>query len=532
MPSTRPPWDHAEALTVALILLWGVSKQVFLGEGMPPVFLAVSCAFSLAIDFTNTQRWKVEMLRDRVGELDGVSSTLVAATLLAKGLGAAGAQGEVAGALELFGFALLFLRAMGVQRERSLLARDALLYCVVGSCIVLSRREVWTAGAAAFVVLSACGTLTLLLLSPTSFSLGEAAAVSALFAGSQTRLLLLPPFPLPAHLVRAAPIDASVALALVDIGLCAVVLSCLCIAALRRRRRAPPGAAFAAALAGLAAMLASMSRALGRNALQWLLSSVRGGLYVRVLSYWGALVLAGVPGVAVLGRAALRSTTVVRKLYHLLALALFAPPLAFKEWRSGEHPLRSFLSLSVGAALCLFLVVEALRLARAAPLDALVGRLYAPVLDARNDDAKGLVVSHMYLLLAAAMPMWVFAATGGVALRATSALGAVALPYCGMIVVGVGDTAAAVVGRLCGRNAWAVGGGRGRRTLEGTAAFVASCAAAVCVVAYSEVGWTFGALPRSPFVYLDIVLLGLFEAMTSSIDNLVLPLMAMALLAA
>ena len=85
-------------------------------------------------------------------------------------------------------------------------------------------------------------------------------------------------------------------------------------------------------------------------------------------------------------------------------------------------------------------------------------------------------------------------------------------------MLGVGDAAAAVVGRWVGKHKWP----GSRRTLEGSLAFFLSSVGAV--------GWVGGTAGGWKDVGLACGLLSLLEAFTGQIDNLVLPVYAVALL--
>jgi len=91
-------------------------------------------------------------------------------------------------------------------------------------------------------------------------------------------------------------------------------------------------------------------------------------------------------------------------------------------------------------------------------------------------------------------------------------------------VLGLGDAAAAVVGQCLGRIRWP----GSTRTLEGSAALFAVTALALLCVRASEPA----AGPSSARICAVAAGLALFEASTSQLDNLVLPIFAAAALAA
>jgi dolichol kinase len=90
----------------------------------------------------------------------------------------------------------------------------------------------------------------------------------------------------------------------------------------------------------------------------------------------------------------------------------------------------------------------------------------------------------------------------------------------GMVIIGVGDTAASAVGKLWGRVPIYKGS---RKTVEGMVAGVASSLGAWCLLL-----WCAGLRGGSMGWWLQLVLVttgaGLMEACTSQLDNILLPL--------
>ena len=113
---------------------------------------------------------------------------------------------------------------------------------------------------------------------------------------------------------------------------------------------------------------------------------------------------------------------------------------------------------------------------------------------------------------------------------ATGLLGSPALGaarHAGVLVLGIGDAAASVVGSRVGRRRWPGGGGK---TVEGSAAAVASMLVAVVALRWAEgvplaAGWA-GWAALACCVALACAL----EAFTAQMDNLFLPLYFHALL--
>ena len=300
------------------------------------------------------------------------------------------------------------------------------------------------------------------------------------------------------------------------------------------------------------------------------------------------------------------SSYAVRKTYHALAVAIFAPVTLWQPW---------MMRLSFGVAISAFVVLESVRALRVKPLGQALHDFIVAHVDAR--DGGVLVCTHIYLLLGCALPTWVtvdlsrggppppksssapsaafppafpppFAppsASGAGAGAGASAAAAVSLggganaaaqfyysrlllqslvPFAGIVTLGIGDSAAALVGLRFGKTKWP---GGSRKSLEGTLAMVAAVlfalAAGVWLGAragfsgdgYNDDALTVGVwqaamkdahrgrggtgangtgtgfvLLAAAEVVAATVLCAVLEAVTDQIDNLVLPLHFAALL--
>ena len=226
--------------------------------------------------------------------------------------------------------------------------------------------------------------------------------------------------------------------------------------------------------------------------------------------------------------------TVVRKSYHILALLLFGP---------GQVLQPEMLRLAYAAAFALLCTLELVRGARLRRLSDLLQRF----VDEHKDDRDGgvVVLTHIYLLLGCAIPS--FLCPHSVAEREGHF--GILLPLSGVLIVGVGDTAASIYGKLCGRTRWNSGrnwppdaggkGASGSKTVEGTIAgavcTVAAAGLCVCLgggvkgpLAAEPSGWAWGACAVVAATAAAMSL----EAFTEQIDNLVLPLWYFTMLSA
>jgi dolichol kinase len=163
----------------------------------------------------------------------------------------------------------------------------------------------------------------------------------------------------------------------------------------------------------------------------------------------------------------LRLTSVVevdtrRKVFHGMMVAMLLPTTFIDP---------TFVSLALIIILTVFLILDLLRASQLPPLSKPLAYFLTPYVDGR--DLRGpVVVSHMFLLIGCAIPLWlslagsIFSGTSPwenweVEARDVSFIA-------GIICVGMGDAAASLIGRRYGRHKWPWAGGK---SLEGSAAF-------------------------------------------------------------
>lgn len=188
-----------------------------------------------------------------------------------------------------------------------------------------------------------------------------------------------------------------------------------------------------------------------------------------------------------------------RKFFHGLAVAMFLPGVAIDP---------AFTHLSFSAAFALFTFAEYVRYFAVYPFGAAVHLFMHEFLD--HKDSGTAILSHFYLLAGCAGSVW---------LEGPSHL----LQFTGILVLGVGDAMASIVGKRLGRYRWSA---TTSKTLEGSIAFTVSVVAfawglRLCglVELFSVSRYTFIANIAS-----------LLEALSDQNDNLTLPLFMWSLL--
>lgn len=246
-------------------------------------------------------------------------------------------------------------------------------------------------------------------------------------------------------------------------------------------------------------------RRIGLDPLLWLRALVMTRDRLTIVATWAAILAVWVPAIA-LFRAAGIDRVSCRKLFHFVAIALFAFP-------ANTDP--ELLSVAYGIVLGLFIWLEVFRVVAADDwlLSRMLTRFYAPFLAAQE---RTLAVAHIYLLFGCAATHWLSSLSDSDPLLRVS----------GVAVLGAGDAAAALVGRAFGSIHWPAS----RRTVEGSLAFAFATSIALrCLVAtHQEINAT--PVRRGMWFPAAAVKLSLFEASISQTDNLFLPLLSFTML--
>ncbi|CAK9043731.1 unnamed protein product [Durusdinium trenchii] len=257
----------------------------------------------------------------------------------------------------------------------------------------------------------------------------------------------------------------------------------------------------AAAATALLFLLWGLSEQLSDGAIWWFLGylSQMENLWC-LLFQWPLLLIAGVASIEMLSRRlqveSLMKKHIVRKSFHVLAICLFAPLLM-----SGQA---DFLALSQLVATLLFIALEVCRICKA-PLYEQQNKFLSKYLDKREDISQDLVLTPLYLLLGCSLPVWL-------ELSAASNIAVELRRWSGLLLIGLGDSCAALFGIRFGGIKWP----GSHRTLVGTAAFLLSIACATWIFLPLEgMHWPF---------FLTTALAALLEVYTNTVDNLALPL--------
>lgn len=368
-----------------------------------------------------------------------------------------------------------------------LLRLTSLRVALVGDFVLLPVLE-YIAGVPGGAITAACRCLANLVFTygvralPRSFTLGEALLVAqgvamnafdlALYLERRLRTVRRESvFCLEAWGIDAMERDDYV-LAL-QLGLTGSLLVCLSLAPLLRLHGAasplvitaplgaPQCASFAIRSLGVVGVIVYPWSCLvlqTSNPFAWLLSFLLSReTRAYLVAYWIACLVVLVPLFALaVDRLAIR-TIVARKLFHALVVLMFVPAYFV------DAPM---LVLSYGVALSVFCLVECARALSLPPFGQRVATFMKAFIDHR--DAGRVVLTHSYLLLGCALPLWLSAFSSS-SESGSSALAANA----GILALGIGDAMGAVVGSSYGRRRLI-----GSKTLEGTLAVLVSIALA------------------------------------------------------
>lgn len=132
--------------------------------------------------------------------------------------------------------------------------------------------------------------------------------------------------------------------------------------------------------------------------------------------------------------------TRVRKIFHILIVFVFIPGLMYQC---------TFLFVASGIALALLILLETIRIIRLKPICGVLEKAVQLFTDEK--DAGTVALTPIYLLVGCSIPLWLHPCPCDL----TDAAGLELLPLLsGVISVGLGDTAASVIGSSVGRFYW------------------------------------------------------------------------------
>ncbi|OQS05996.1 dolichol kinase [Thraustotheca clavata] len=235
----------------------------------------------------------------------------------------------------------------------------------------------------------------------------------------------------------------------------------------------------------------------------WLLNKIMEPMATKVIIFWLFMLGVAVPLCPIISKLLTLRQIVSRKLYHFLAVAMFLPA---SYWDI------DLLRLSYAIAVGVFMIVECVRALAVPPFGLPISKFVSAYLD-RRDEGR-VILTHTYLLLGCALPVWL-----------SPNFGSLLTVNAGVLALGIGDAMGAIVGSSYGRHKVC-----GNKSLEGSAAVFVSMVlfGLKSVQSYHELGMNENSSQIiSPAViafFGSAWLTTTLEAVTCQIDNLVLPL--------
>lgn len=154
-----------------------------------------------------------------------------------------------------------------------------------------------------------------------------------------------------------------------------------------------------------------------------------------------------------------------RKIFHFMMVSMFLPAVFIDP---------TWCALALSVVLAIFLLLDLLRASQLPPLSKPIRDFLQPYTDGRDHQGP-VVISHIFLLIGCAIPLWLSLASlprsGSGTMRGWEIPTREVSMVAGVVCVGLGDAAASLIGRRYGRHKWYW---RGGKSLEGSVAFAAA----------------------------------------------------------
>ncbi|OBT45717.1 hypothetical protein VE00_03959 [Pseudogymnoascus sp. WSF 3629] len=183
-----------------------------------------------------------------------------------------------------------------------------------------------------------------------------------------------------------------------------------------------------------------------------------------ISAYWLAIIILGLTIVINLSSTVEVDTR--RKVFHFMMVAMLLPATFIDP---------TYAALALSLILAVFLLLDLFRATQLPPLSKPIAYFLTPYVDGR--DLRGpVVISHIFLLIGCAVPLWLSLGAVTRADDGWEVLTRDVSMVSGVICVGMGDAAASLIGRRYGRRKWLWPGGK---SLEGSLAFAVAVTVAL-----------------------------------------------------
>lgn len=173
-----------------------------------------------------------------------------------------------------------------------------------------------------------------------------------------------------------------------------------------------------------------------------LLKYVSGGLRnIFLLLFYSGLVVATICVVSWKSTTEEKASTRTRKWFHFLTVLVFIPGILLQC---------NFLYLATGVAFAVMTIFEIIRVAEIPPIQDFLKQAFTSFCDEK--DCGLLAVTPFYLLVGCSLPLWINPCPCLVS--DTASKKDLLQLLAGVLTVGIGDTAASIVGSKLGRCRW------------------------------------------------------------------------------
>ncbi|KAL6928798.1 hypothetical protein ACO0SA_002127 [Hanseniaspora valbyensis] len=225
-----------------------------------------------------------------------------------------------------------------------------------------------------------------------------------------------------------------------------------------------------------------------------------------IISMWGIAVASSIPLLTSYVYEGTISLNFSRKYWHFLILLMIVLP-----WKVDNVLIKT----SLAGVIPLFLLLESIRYCNFFP------NWIALCLDKFGDhrDQRGpLLISYLYLIIGVSLPILIDD------------------DITGLIVLGLGDSVASIIGKKYGKKLWADSNTENKKTYEGTFAFIVSCSIFDIIIKWYYAGAPLDIeyfqtldLKQLAFSVANFAVAGLLEGNATLNDNILLPSYTMVL---
>lgn len=238
-----------------------------------------------------------------------------------------------------------------------------------------------------------------------------------------------------------------------------------------------------------------------------------------ILAYWSLVISIGL--LVVFRLSTIYEVDTRRKVFHFMMVAMLFPATFVDP---------TYAALALSLVLAVFLLLDLFRASQLPPLSKPLALFLTPYVDGR--DLRGpVVISHIFLLIGCAIPLWLSLASvprsGSDALMGWEIDIKDVSMVSGVICVGLGDSAASLIGRRFGQHKWFWNGGK---SLEGSMAFAMAVSVALIAAKIWLLvgGWRDGGEPFGSSTIWRCCIAAIVASLTEAVltggnDNVVVP---------